>query len=127
MTKSDRLAKLKQALRTIERRLHYHVSRISTLWGNERSNCPDIIFGVGDYANLETVAFVRSTASKVVAEFGIYQGDTSLELAKVLNGSGELHLFDFQERVDAVEMKIREAGFHNIKTFGNSPQIARFL
>ena len=120
MTKSDTLTKLKQKLRTIERRLRYYVSRISTLWGDERSNYPGTILGVGNHANLETVAFVRSTASKIVAEIGIYQGDTSLELAKLLNGCGELHLFDFQDRVDAVEKKIREAGFHNIKTYGNS-------
>jgi predicted O-methyltransferase YrrM len=120
MTKSDTLTKLKQKLRTIERRLRYYVSRISTLWGDERSNYPGTIFGVGNHANLETVAFVRSTASKIVAEIGIYQGDTSLELAKILNGSGELHLFDFQDRVDAVEKRIRQAGFHNIKTYGNS-------
>jgi predicted O-methyltransferase YrrM len=114
------LTKLKQSLRTIERRLRYYISRISTLWGHERSNYPSTILGVGNYANMETVAFVCTSGSKVVAEIGIYQGDTSLELAKALNGFGELHLFDFQDRLDAVEKKVREAGFHNIKTYGNS-------
>lgn len=114
------MKQLRQSLRTLERRLRYYVSRVSTLWGSERSNYPSAILGVGNHANLETVAFVRSAASKVVAEIGIYQGDTSLELAKVLNGIGELHLFDFQDRVDAVAKRVRQAGFHNIKTYGNS-------
>jgi hypothetical protein len=120
MATIDAFTQIKQSLRTFERRLRYYASRISTLWGSDRSNYPSAILGVGSNANLETVAFVRSAASKVVAEVGIYQGDTSLELAKALNGSGELHLFDFQDRVDAVEKRIREAGFHNIKTYGNS-------
>ena len=120
VTTSGALKQLRQSLRTLERRARYHVSRISTLWGPERSNYPSTILGVGSNANLETVAFVRSTASKIVAEIGVYQGDTSLELARVLNGSGELHLFDFHDRVDAAEKKIREAGFHNVKTYGNS-------
>src|SRR5262249_44154393 len=47
-------------------------------------------------------------------------GHTSLELAKALNGSGELHLFDYYDRVDAVKEKIAEAGFHNVKTYGSS-------
>ena len=120
MTTSGTIKQLRQSLRTFERRIGYRFSRISTLWGHEHSNYPRTIIGVGRKPNLQTVAFVRSTASKIVAEIGVYHGDTSLEIARVLNGIGELHLFDFQDRVDAVEKKVIEAGFHNIKTHGNS-------
>jgi hypothetical protein len=71
-------------------------------------------------ANQETVSYIRETGSRFVAEIGIYEGHTSLEIAKVLNGAGELHIFDFQDRVDAVGRKISAAGYHNVKGFGSS-------
>jgi predicted O-methyltransferase YrrM len=70
--------------------------------------------------NLETVEWVRKTNSKIVAEVGIYEGGTSTEIAKILPKEGELHLFDFADRVSSVASKLEKAGFKNVKQFGCS-------
>lgn len=70
--------------------------------------------------NTETVSWIRNTSSRMVAEIGIYQGHTSLEIARVLAGHGELHLFDFEDRVADVKRQIERNGFENVKTFGCS-------
>jgi len=84
----------------------------------ERGAYPEVVYVFE--ANAETVSWVKKTNSKMIAEIGIYQGHTSLEIAKVLNGTGELHLFDFQDRVQAVNRKLESAGFRNVRTFGSS-------
>lgn len=71
-------------------------------------------------ANQETINFLRGTQCRHIAEFGIFAGYTSLEFARFLNGRGELHLFDFQDRVDAVLDTLRRGGFSNVKGFGCS-------
>jgi len=70
--------------------------------------------------NQETINFLRGTQSRDIAEFGIFEGYTSLEFARFLDGRGQLHLFDFQDRVDAVLDKLRRRGFSNVKGFGCS-------
>src|SRR5690606_994414 len=50
-------------------------------------------------ANRETVEWVKKLGVKNVAEFGIYKGHTSLELARAIPKGGSLDLFDFAPRV----------------------------
>lgn len=111
-------ASITRRLRSIEFKGRNLLNRISALWGDERSRYPRVV-AVGSH-NVETVGLIADTKSQMVAEIGIYEGRTSLEIAKVLNGSGELHLFDYQDRVDAARRKIERAGFKNIRTFGSS-------
>ena len=56
----------------------------------------------------------------MIAELGVFQGHTSMEFAKFLNGKGELHLYDFEDRVADVEKRLAAAGYSNVKTFGSS-------
>ena len=104
------LGELRLPLRNlIWRLLHAH---------EERTNYPRFV--AAGSPNVETIEFVRASCSKIIAEIGIYNGATSLELAKVLDGSGELHLFDYYDRVAAAKEKIEDAGFCNVKTYGSS-------
>jgi predicted O-methyltransferase YrrM len=84
----------------------------------ERRNYPAVVAVGGP--NEQTISFVKTTESRVIAEIGIYQGHTSLEFARFLNGRGELHLFDFADRVSAVQETIRKSGYSNITTHGSS-------
>ena len=43
-----------------------------------------------------------------------------MEFAKFLNGEGELHLFDYEDRVRSVATKLEYAGFRNVRAFGSS-------
>ena len=70
--------------------------------------------------NRETIAFIKTTQSRMIAEIGIFEGHTSLELARYLDGAGELHLYDFADRVEAVHGKLAQQGFHNVRAFGCS-------
>jgi hypothetical protein len=74
-------------------------------------------------ANQGTVSFLASTACRVIAEVGIYEGHTSRQIAEFLAGDGELHLFDFADRVDEVVAQLHEAGYHNIVGYGNSRKL----
>lgn len=49
-----------------------------------------------------------------MAEVGIYEGHTSEPLAQYLNGQGELHLFDYEERIRDVVAKLNRAGYSNV-------------
>ncbi|WP_196771614.1 class I SAM-dependent methyltransferase [Mycobacterium colombiense] len=86
--------------------------------GSERANYPRqvAVFSSND----DTLNFIRQTDCRVIAEVGIYKGHTSLGLAEFLGGEGELHLFDYEDRVAEVERKIRAAGYSNVRAFGSS-------
>jgi predicted O-methyltransferase YrrM len=84
----------------------------------ERSNYPQNVAVAGP--SQQTMEFIRTTDCRVVAEIGIYHGDTSREIAKWLNGRGELHLFDFHDRVEEVASELRAAGHNNVRTFPSS-------
>jgi predicted O-methyltransferase YrrM len=71
-------------------------------------------------ANQETIDFIKTTNCRMIAEIGIYKGHTSEYLAQYLNGQGELHLFDFDERVREVKDKLHAAGYNNIVGHGNT-------
>jgi len=96
-------------------RAHRGVDR---LLGNERANYPRQIAVSGP--DEETVTFIKTTTCRFIAEFGIFKGHTSWEFAKFLNGRGELHLFDYDDRVSEVAAALRHGGFHNVRAFGSS-------
>lgn len=73
--------------------------------------------------NRATAEFVRTTGARCIAEIGIYQGDTSELLAEHLGGDGELHLFDFDHRVERVIKRLHEAGHRNIVGHPNSEKV----
>jgi hypothetical protein len=55
-------------------------------------------------ANELTINFTHQAFDKThkplnFAEIGVDKGDTSLELARFLNGKGTLHLFDYEDIV----------------------------
>lgn len=74
-------------------------------------------------ANEGTVAFLRSTSSRIIAEVGVYEGHTSKKIAEFLAGEGELHLFDFSDRVNAVVSELEQADYRNIVGHGNSRKL----
>ncbi len=64
--------------------------------------------------------FASRSHDFVIAEIGVGVGATTLELARLLNNKGELHLYDFEENVEELRRDLNSLGFSNIKTFGNS-------
>lgn len=55
-----------------------------------------------------------------VAEVGIWKGATSIEIARLVGDKGELHLFDYEDNVDAVLVGLAERGFTNAVGWGCS-------
>ena len=89
---------------------------------NEEHYLPDKLNVPGP--NHETVDLVRSSGARCVAEIGIYEGGTSAGMAEVLSErDGELHLFDFQDRVDEVAARLRRTTSCAVVTHGNSRKI----
>jgi predicted O-methyltransferase YrrM len=86
--------------------------------GRERGNYPRSVAVTA--ANEDTVAFLRTTSARHIAEIGIWKGFTSLEVARFLNHEGTLDLFDFHDNVAAVREKLADQGFTNVRTFGCS-------
>jgi predicted O-methyltransferase YrrM len=54
----------------------------------------------------------------VIAEVGIGKGATATKIAELMNGKGELYLFDFNERVERVGSLLRSLGYQNVVTHG---------
>jgi hypothetical protein len=46
-----------------------------------------------------------------------------MEFAKFLNGEGQLHLFDYEDRVRSVAAALEQAGFRNVRGFGSSYKV----
>jgi predicted O-methyltransferase YrrM len=74
-------------------------------------------------ANAETVDFFAASGCRSYAELGVYQGDTALAVAGLLGGDGELHLFDFEDRVERVADRLREAGYDNVVAHSNTRRL----
>ena len=70
-----------------------------------------------------TVEAFKASGATVFAEIGIYEGDTTLEIAEHLGGEGELHLFDFEDRVAAVLGRLAGAGHANAVGHPNTRKI----
>jgi predicted O-methyltransferase YrrM len=70
---------------------------------------------------IELTSQVLSTKHMpVIAEIGIGIGATSFALCKLLDHRGEVWFFDFEDRVAELADDLKAAGFHNIRTFGNT-------
>jgi predicted O-methyltransferase YrrM len=85
---------------------------------SDRANYPRQVGAAGP--NIGTLDFIKRTECRQIAEIGIFKGFTSMEFAKFLNGQGELHLFDYEDRVRSVAKAIELAGFRNVRAFGSS-------
>ena len=59
-------------------------------------------------------------ARPVVAEIGVGIGATSLAMAAALDHHGELHLFDVEEKLQALTYDLAAAGFANVHPHPNS-------
>jgi predicted O-methyltransferase YrrM len=70
-----------------------------------------------------TVAFFAASGCSRYAEIGVYEGDTAMEIAAALAGRGELHLFDYEDRTQAVAARLREAGHANVVEHPNSRRL----
>lgn len=70
--------------------------------------------------NARTVELVRASGARTYGEVGVYRGDTARCVAEVLGGAGELHLFDYADRVEPVAAALRAAGHVNVVAHANS-------
>ena len=91
------------------------------LLNSDRANAPRGATLPGP--NYETINFIKRTKCRHIAEIGIFEGYTSMEFAKFLNGEGQLHLFDYEDRVRSVTTKLEQAGFRNVRGFGSSYKV----
>ena len=73
-----------------------------------------------DGPNLRTVEFFASTGCKVYAELGVYRGDTAGRIADLLAGEGEVHLFDYEDRVLPVAEALARRGHRNVVAHPNT-------
>jgi predicted O-methyltransferase YrrM len=76
-----------------------------------------------DGPNRITVEFFASTGCRRYAELGVYRGDTVLGVAEVLRGDGELHLFDYEDRVADVAARLRADGHDNVVEHPNTRRL----
>jgi predicted O-methyltransferase YrrM len=74
-------------------------------------------------ANAGTVDFFATTDCLIYAEIGVYEGHTSLGVAEHLAGRGEIHLFDFDDRVRPAAARLREVGHRNVVAHPNSRRL----
>ncbi|NCD09507.1 MAG: class I SAM-dependent methyltransferase [Negativicutes bacterium] len=76
---------------------------------------------------ITTIDFFKNIIAPInnprVAEIGIHLGDTSLAFAQIMNGKGELHLFDFEGITDKARQKIEQAGYLNVYIHSNSRKV----
>ena len=87
----------------------------------------DHAFPTGDLnvagANVGTLEFFATTGCTRYAEIGVYKGDTVLGIAEILAGQGAIHLFDFEDRVEAAVERLRKAGHQNVVGHPNSRRL----
>jgi predicted O-methyltransferase YrrM len=74
-------------------------------------------------ANEQTVEFFAETGCRVYAEIGIYRGDTTFAIAERLPEDGLIHLFDFDDRVRAVQRRLAVAGHTNVVCHPNTRRV----
>lgn len=94
---------------------------MSTADGLE-SSFPTTALAVTGPSERTVEAFAASGAT-VYAEIGVYEGDTALAVAEHLAGRGELHLFDFEDRLDVVVGRLKAAGHVNVVAHPNSRKV----
>ncbi|MGE4246464.1 MAG: class I SAM-dependent methyltransferase [Parvibaculaceae bacterium] len=84
---------------------------------------PNYPSNVRTRANQHTVAAIRQLGVKRIAEFGVLNGDTAIEIAKCLPADGEIHLFDFDYNVTAASERLVASGFTNVRGYGSSTKL----
>lgn len=67
-----------------------------------------------------TIQLVKEVKPKVYAEIGISVGGTVLEVSKLLPPDGEIHLFDFYNKVAVIKDQLLASGFKNVVGHSNS-------
>ena len=70
--------------------------------------------------NAKTLGFLPTTSCRTIAEVGVERGQTSEGILQWLDGRGMLHLFDFEDQVAQTGQMLRDKGFSNFVTHGNS-------
>ena len=87
----------------------------------------DHAFPTGDLnvpgPNLRTVEFFAATGCRRYAEVGVYRGDTVLRIAELMAGDGEVHVFDFDDRLAPVVERLSAAGHANVVAHPNSRRL----
>ncbi len=73
-----------------------------------------------DGPNEATVAFFAASGCRRYAEIGVYEGHTAERIAAQLGGRGEIHLFDYEDKLAPVTARLRSAGYDNIVAHPNS-------
>jgi predicted O-methyltransferase YrrM len=71
-------------------------------------------------SNDATVAFFAGSGCRRYAEIGVYEGHTAQAIAEHLAGDGEVHLFDYADKVEPVAARLRAAGHENVVAHSNS-------
>jgi predicted O-methyltransferase YrrM len=70
---------------------------------------------------VDAISYIKANQhAPVFAEFGVGIGATTLEVAKILNNSGEIHVFDFHENVQELRNDLYTRGFTNVFPHGNT-------
>ena len=64
--------------------------------------------------------FAAGNQAPMVAEIGVGIGATSRTMAALLDNRGELHLYDFHDKVAELAADLANLGFANVKGFGNT-------
>ena len=70
-----------------------------------------------------TVERFAASGARRYAEIGVYKGYTAERIAQVLDGDGEIHLFDYADRVEPVAARLRAAGHRNVVAHPNSRRV----
>jgi hypothetical protein len=100
------------------RKVYYFLGRATG-----RSYYPKEISRAGDPEESPTMQFLKATECREIAEIVIFEGDTSKAIARWLGGNGHLHLFDFDDKIAAVESELSRAGHNNVVYYPNSRRI----
>ena len=66
--------------------------------------------------------FVRSGCRRY-AEIGVYEGHTAARIAAHLDGEGELHLFDYADKLEPVVERLHADGHRNVVGHPNSRRL----
>lgn len=73
-----------------------------------------------DGPNARTVEFFKSTNARVYGEIGVYKGYTAEKIAEHLGTDGEIHLFDFADRIAEGAATVRATGHPRVVEHPNT-------
>jgi predicted O-methyltransferase YrrM len=80
---------------------------------------PETNLAVGG-PNEQTVEFFAASGCRRYAEVGVYEGHTAERIAAHLAGEGEVHLFDYEDKVAPVAARLAAAGHENVFAHPNT-------